>query len=1582
MADDKYTAEVGVDTSDLQRELARSEAALDKFAKNFQTASAAIQDFQRVQTSLKNTSFNLGAQNIPLPNKADVSRQVQALSTKGIDGIGANLETIKAQEAVFASYSKNIQAAAQSTRDMKTAQDNAYASYAPNIRATQELAKSTSLNAAAQKEAYASYAPNIRASRDSAAAEQQRARVFEQGAQAQTAYAAAAQRNGVAYGDNVTGSLNETRYALYDVAATWASVSAATLGAVVAIESVGIAYESAFTGVERTSGAVGARLGELRDNLVSMSTSMPSSFAEIADVATLGGQLGIASEGLEDFTETVIQLGATTDLTLETAGTAFGRFKALLGTPEEEFSNLGSSILKVGVNSAATETQIVNVATQISSLSNLAGLTADQTVGLAGALASVGAAPELSRGTITRVFSLMNQAVSEGGESLEGFARLAGISGQEFQDAWGTDAAAGVFQDFLRGIDSQGQGAISALNELGITSVRDVPLLLRLAGAGDVVSNSFADAASGYAENSELANQYGLVADDTASMLMMLANTVKAIADEAANLGILKGGIDLLQQLADAALAFVQSPIGGSISSIALSIGAVIGVLAAFRAGLALAQASAAGLIVAQNALSSSATRNALSISSLAKNMISLSIGTDRATAASARYTAVTGAVPGMLGRVAGGAATAGTAVLGLARAFAPIAIAAGAVWAVTEAMRVYNDTFASAEVKTEKFFGSFEGLDDALRADTLEGSANAIRSISTNTEQGAVSAAAWRVAIQQASDAQVGAVGGIEGVNTALAEQNVLIDSNTQKWLAKALNDSDALKALYKESGVALEEYGFSLETFSQKMLDGTANDYVTQMLSKARIELAEASVEASRYGADMEVAGQKVIDLQKVVSGLEGLAPLGTGFDAKVQENVDSLNFAQMIAEATGTTLEDLGYAGDVAAEGLEGVSDGADDAVKKLQDLTNAVTGPVTDTYALADSLYSLGESLYTNGTAFDSFSEAGRANMGSLQGVISAAVASSNGDASVLAANLKGVMDNLISYGVDIANQVPSLLALYQQVVGGASQMLQAQSIAMRVVPGMGGIAAAMGVAATQVNTLGKASIDTGTAMASGFGSGANKAAKAAKKAGGGAKEAAKEIRTLSDYVKDLSGVFSSAFDIRYGLDNATDEVSEAYRSLAKLKSDAEKDVADAQEALMDASAAIGTSLENLQDARQDVADLRDELQSLAATLLGLQSDKNILQYQMGVAVEYGDTLRQADIAAELAKVNADIAKNQTDQSKTATDLARAQKGVSVAEQGVVDARTEVTAASGVLTTAQSNLTRTLDGGTESSVEQRAAVLALVQGYAGQVAALANTGLSTQQLAARTAELKKQFEDQLRQLGYNNVEIAKYSKSFDDMSAAINRIPRNITVTASTDPAQRAIDEFMARNTGGRGASGGVNVPISSSFDDSAMRRSSRAAELTARIAALTSQSAALQLIPGQQVAILGLVAQIQMLKNQLASGNYASGGYTGRGGKYEPAGVVHRGEYVVPKSMVNQSTGLPYMNALGAIARGYSGGGYVSGPTSVSMPSSMVMELSPTDRALLAAAGNVTLTVDGRVLASSVNNNNTRNANRG
>ena len=57
--------------------------------------------------------------------------------------------------------------------------------------------------------------------------------------------------------------------------------------------------------------------------------------------------------------------------------------------------------------------------------------------------------------------------------------------------------------------------------------------------------------------------------------------------------------------------------------------------------------------------------------------------------------------------------------------------------------------------------------------------------------------------------------------------------------------------------------------------------------------------------------------------------------------------------------------------------------------------------------------------------------------------------------------------------------------------------------------------------------------------------------------------------------------------------------------------------------------------------------------------------------------------------------------------------------------------------------------------------------------------------------------------------------------------------------------------------------------------------------------------------------------------------FALGGYTGAGGKYEPKGVVHGGEWVAPDWMVQQNPEL-ISTLEAARLRGYSDGGSVGG----------------------------------------------------
>lgn len=58
------------------------------------------------------------------------------------------------------------------------------------------------------------------------------------------------------------------------------------------------------------------------------------------------------------------------------------------------------------------------------------------------------------------------------------------------------------------------------------------------------------------------------------------------------------------------------------------------------------------------------------------------------------------------------------------------------------------------------------------------------------------------------------------------------------------------------------------------------------------------------------------------------------------------------------------------------------------------------------------------------------------------------------------------------------------------------------------------------------------------------------------------------------------------------------------------------------------------------------------------------------------------------------------------------------------------------------------------------------------------------------------------------------------------------------------------------------------------------------------------------------------------------GFFAGGGFTGRGGKFEAAGVVHKGEYVIPQYMLNKLRPTGLIDMLERMRRGFATGGMV------------------------------------------------------
>ena len=86
------------------------------------------------------------------------------------------------------------------------------------------------------------------------------------------------------------------------------------------------------------------------------------------------------------------------------------------------------------------------------------------------------------------------------------------------------------------------------------------------------------------------------------------------------------------------------------------------------------------------------------------------------------------------------------------------------------------------------------------------------------------------------------------------------------------------------------------------------------------------------------------------------------------------------------------------------------------------------------------------------------------------------------------------------------------------------------------------------------------------------------------------------------------------------------------------------------------------------------------------------------------------------------------------------------------------------------------------------------------------------------------------------------------------------------------------------------------------------------ELLARQAQIIAQS----ISESSWAGIPAAAAKMALITSAFAAakaaiGTFAAGGYTGQGGKYEPAGTVHRGEYVLPQEAVQNPAFAPVLN---------------------------------------------------------------------
>lgn len=349
-------------------------------------------------------------------------------------------------------------------------------------------------------------------------------------------------------------------------------------------------FESAITGVAKTTDLTDEELADMSDAIMDMSTRIPATTEEISAVAEAAGQLGIQKDALLSFTETMTMLGTATNMTAEDAATALARFANITGMSADNYDRLGAVIVDLGNNFATTESEITQMGTRLASGGKLAGLTEPQIMALAAAMSSVGIEAEAGGTAMTQTLNAIEKAVANGEDSLWSFADVAGMSADEFAQKWDTDALSALTA-FIRGLgrlDEQGESTVLVLEDLGLTGIRQSNMLKSLALAADEMDSAVQTANTAWDENTALLAEASKRYATTQSKMDMAQNAVNnletAIGDvftpTLGNLYDLE--IDVLK---DAAEFVKQNPsLVKALAATATAIGGITAALAAYNA--------------------------------------------------------------------------------------------------------------------------------------------------------------------------------------------------------------------------------------------------------------------------------------------------------------------------------------------------------------------------------------------------------------------------------------------------------------------------------------------------------------------------------------------------------------------------------------------------------------------------------------------------------------------------------------------------------------------------------------------------------------------------------------------------------------------------------------------------------------------------------------------------------------------------------------------------------------------------------------------------------------------------------------
>lgn len=227
--------------------------------------------------------------------------------------------------------------------------------------------------------------------------------------------------------------------------------------------------DDALTSVRKTVDGTEEEYIALRDAAIASSKAQPIDASTIMEAEALGGQLGFNIRQVEEFARVATGLEVSTDMGWEEASTNMAQFFNIFQTNKNLVGNYGSAIVDLGNNFATTESNISQMASRIASAGTSIGMSEADVLGLSAALSSMGVKAEAGGSSISTIMTNIDKSVALGTEGIKEYSNAFGMGVSEFVDYLNSldeDGLEEVASQFNMGVEAFKENTVDAANSL------------------------------------------------------------------------------------------------------------------------------------------------------------------------------------------------------------------------------------------------------------------------------------------------------------------------------------------------------------------------------------------------------------------------------------------------------------------------------------------------------------------------------------------------------------------------------------------------------------------------------------------------------------------------------------------------------------------------------------------------------------------------------------------------------------------------------------------------------------------------------------------------------------------------------------------------------------------------------------------------------------------------------------------------------------------------------------------------------------------------------------------------------------